>query len=187
MVNADLGARATRIAMVLCDNDGVLTDGTVWVSERGEEMVAYSRRDGMGVQRLRERGVATAIITREQSAFVRRRAEKLELPHLWLGVRDKRAHLGRVLAETGLAVEQLAYIGDDMNDLDVIAAIGAAGLTAAPADAVPEIKRAVHYVCDAAGGRGALREVAEWLLRLREAPTQQNTGRHKAAPPGGER
>jgi 3-deoxy-D-manno-octulosonate 8-phosphate phosphatase (KDO 8-P phosphatase) len=169
LATGELVGRAARIALVLCDNDGVLTDGTVWVSGRGEEMMVYSRRDGMGVQRLRERGVATAIVTREQSAIVRRRAEKLELPHLWLGVRDKRAHLARVLAETGLRGDQLACIGDDVNDLDLIAAIGEAGLTAAPADAIPEVKRAVHYVCDAAGGRGAFREVAEWLLRLRDA------------------
>jgi 3-deoxy-D-manno-octulosonate 8-phosphate phosphatase (KDO 8-P phosphatase) len=176
MVTAELRGRAARIALVLCDNDGVLTDGRVWVSERGEEMVSYSRRDGMGVERLRQRGVATAIITRERSAIVRRRAEKLELPHLWLGVRDKRAHLARVLNETDLRADQLAYVGDDINDLGMIEAIGATGLTAAPADAVPAVKRAVHYVCDAAGGRGAFREVAEWLLRLRDA-----------AAPGGDR
>ena len=167
----DLAARAARVALVLCDNDGVLTDGTVWVSERGEEMLAYSRRDGMGVQRLRAAGVATAIITRERSAIVRRRAEKLELPHLWLGVRDKRAHLEHVLAETGLRADQLAFVGDDLNDLDLMRAIGAEGLTAAPADAMPEVARAAHYVCHAAGGRGAFREVAEWLLGLRGTPT----------------
>lgn len=176
MSGAHLVRRAARVAMVLCDNDGVLTDGTVWVSSRGEEMVAFSRRDGMGVQLLRERGVATAIVTREDSAIVRRRAEKLELPHLWLGVRDKRAHLGRILDETGLRADQLAYVGDDVNDLELMMTVGAEGLTAAPADAIPEIRRAAHYVCEAAGGRGAFREVAEWLLRLRGA-----------AVPGGDR
>ncbi len=119
MVTSEIGRRAARIAMVLTDNDGVLTDGRVWLSPGGEEMLAYSRRDGMGVQRLRERGVATAIVTREQSAIVLRRAEKLELPHVWLGVREKRAYLARILAETGLQVEQLAYIGDDVNDLSL--------------------------------------------------------------------
>lgn len=176
MVNAELAARAARIALVLCDNDGVLTDGTVLVSERGEEMKAYSLRDGMGVERLRQSGVATGIITREQSAIVLRRAEKLRLEHVWLGVRDKAAHLERVLAETGLARDRLAYVGDDVNDLDAILAIGETGLTAAPADAITEVKRAVHYVCHAAGGHGAFREVAEWLLRLR-----------REAEPGGDR
>jgi 3-deoxy-D-manno-octulosonate 8-phosphate phosphatase (KDO 8-P phosphatase) len=162
-----IAARAARIALVLCDNDGVLTDGTVYVSERGEELKAYSLRDGMGVERLRERGIATAIITRESSAIVRRRAEKLALPHVWVGVRDKGAALPAILAETGLALDQLAYIGDDINDLSILDAIRPAGLTAAPADAMPDVKRAVHLVCEATGGRGAFREFAEWILRHR--------------------
>jgi 3-deoxy-D-manno-octulosonate 8-phosphate phosphatase (KDO 8-P phosphatase) len=164
----ELAARAARIAMVITDNDGVLTDGRVYVSERGEEMKVYSVRDGMGVERLRLDRVATAILTRERPALIARRAAKLELPHLWTGVRDKRAHLPQILAETGLSVEQLAYVGDDVNDLEMIEAIGERGLVAAPGDAMPEVREAVHFVTHAHGGRGAFREVAEWLLRLRQ-------------------
>lgn len=166
---SELAARAAKIALVLTDNDGVLTDGTVLVSAAGEQLKAYSLRDGMGVERLRRRGIATAIVTREISPIVSRRAEKLELPHVWLGVRDKAAHLAAILAETGLELAQLAYIGDDVNDLGILEAIGPFGLTAAPADAMPEIQRAVHFVTSAPGGRGAFREVAEWLLRLRSS------------------
>jgi 3-deoxy-D-manno-octulosonate 8-phosphate phosphatase (KDO 8-P phosphatase) len=158
--------RANKIALVIADNDGVMTDGTVYVSERGEEMKAYSLRDGMGIERLRRRGIATAILTRESSALVARRADKLDIK-LWSGVRDKAAHLDTILRETGLSVDALAYIGDDVNDLGIINLIGEHGLTAAPADAMPEILHAVHHVCEAPGGRGAFREVAEWLLRLR--------------------
>jgi len=164
---SDAVARAARIALVLSDNDGVLTDGTVYVSATGEEMKPYSVRDGMGVERLREHGIATAIITREPPALVARRAAKLALRHLWTGVRDKRAHLDRVLDEAAVSLDQVAYIGDDLNDLAIIAAVGEVGLTAAPADAMPRVRDAVHYVCDAPGGRGAFRELAEWLLRLR--------------------
>jgi 3-deoxy-D-manno-octulosonate 8-phosphate phosphatase (KDO 8-P phosphatase) len=159
--------KADRIALVITDNDGVLTDGTVYVSERGEEMKQYSVRDGMGVERLRRAGIATAVVTRESSALIARRAEKLELRHVWTGVRDKAAHLDRILRETGLELDQLAYIGDDINDLGIITAIGTRGLTAAPADAMPEVRDAVDYVCLAPGGRGAFRDFAEWLLRLR--------------------
>jgi 3-deoxy-D-manno-octulosonate 8-phosphate phosphatase (KDO 8-P phosphatase) len=165
--HAELVARARRIAMVLADNDGVLTDGTVFVSEVGEEMKQYSLRDGMGVERLRHAEIATAIVTREKNAIVRRRAEKLELPHVWQGIRDKREHLPKILADARLGIEQLAYIGDDVNDLGIIEAIGPSGLTAAPADAMPQVKAAVHYVCEAPGGRGAFRDFAEWILRLR--------------------
>ena len=164
---ADAAVRAARIALVIADNDGVMTDGTVYVSASGEEMKAYSVRDGMGVERLRQAGIATAILTREAPALVSRRAQKLELRHLWTAVRDKRAHLPRVLEDARASLDQLAYVGDDLNDLDIIEAIGGVGLTAAPADAMPRVRDAVHYVCDAPGGRGAFREVAEWLLCLR--------------------
>ena len=162
--------RAARIALVITDNDGVLTDGTVYVSAHGEDMKAYSVRDGMGVERLRRAGIETAILTRELPMLISARAAKLEIRHLWTGVRDKRAHLDRILRDTQLALDQLAYIGDDVNDLELIQAIGAAGLTGAPADAMPEIKAAVHHVCSAPGGRGAFRDFAEWLLRSRSNP-----------------
>jgi len=164
----EAAARAARVALVLCDNDGVLTDGTVFVSERGEELKQYSLRDGMGVERLRNAGIATGVITREKSPIVQRRADKLQLPHLWLGVLDKRVHLGKILDETRLSVEQIAYIGDDVNDLGIIEAIGEAGLTAAPSDAMLEVREAAHLVCRSPGGRGAFREFAEWILRHRD-------------------
>jgi 3-deoxy-D-manno-octulosonate 8-phosphate phosphatase (KDO 8-P phosphatase) len=163
----DLAARAKRLALVISDNDGVLTDGIVYVGPGGEAMKAYSVRDGMGIERLRHAGVQTAVLTREPPTLIASRAAKLELAYLWTGVRDKLAHLGRILHETNLAVAQVAYIGDDVNDLGIVEAIGAVGLTAAPADAMPEVRAAVHHVCTAPGGRGAFRELAEWLLRLR--------------------
>jgi 3-deoxy-D-manno-octulosonate 8-phosphate phosphatase (KDO 8-P phosphatase) len=163
-------SRARRIALVITDNDGVLTDGTVYVSAHGEHMKAYSVRDGMGVERLRRAGIDTAILTREMPTLISARAVKLEIGHLWTGVRDKYAHLDRILRDTQLGLDQLAYIGDDVNDLELIQAIGACGVTGAPADAMPEIKAAVHYVCTAPGGRGAFRDFAEWLLRSRSNP-----------------
>ena len=164
---ADAARRAVRLALVVTDNDGVLTDGTVYVAATGEHMKAYSVRDGMGVERLRERGIATGVLTREPPDLIAPRAGKLALGHLWTGVRDKHAQLGRILDDTGVGLDQLAYIGDDVNDLGILEAIGEVGLTAAPADAMPEVRDAVHYICSAPGGRGAFREVAEWLLRLR--------------------
>jgi len=163
----DAAARAQRLRLVITDNDGVLTDGTVFVSAAGEQMKVYSVRDGMGVERLRLAGIATGVLTREPPALIAPRAHKLELRYLWTSVRDKRAHLAHVLAE-GYALDELAYIGDDYNDLEIIHAIGERGLTAAPGDALPRVRDAVHFVCDAPGGRGAFREVAEWLLCLRE-------------------
>jgi 3-deoxy-D-manno-octulosonate 8-phosphate phosphatase (KDO 8-P phosphatase) len=169
----DAAARAARITLVVTDNDGVLTDGTVVVSAGGEHAKVYSVRDGMGVERLRERGIATGVVTREPPALIAPRAQKLELPFLWTFVRDKHAHLGRMLKEARVALDQLAYIGDDLNDLDLLETVGELGLTAAPADAMPRVRDAVHYVCNAPGGRGAFREVAEWLLSLRGQPSSE--------------
>lgn len=164
---ADAAQRAHRLAVVVTDNDGVLTDGIVYVSAEGEQLKAYSVRDGMGVERLRNHGIATGVLTREPPALVAPRAAKLALRHLWTGVRDKHAFLPRILQDTGAALAQLAYIGDDLNDLDLLETIGEVGLTAAPADAMPRVRDAVHYICSATGGRGAFREFAEWLLHLR--------------------
>jgi 3-deoxy-D-manno-octulosonate 8-phosphate phosphatase (KDO 8-P phosphatase) len=172
---AGLAARARRVRLVLTDSDGVLTDAGVYYSDRGEELRRFSVRDGMGVERLRAAGIATAIVTRERAGAVARRAEKLNLPHLFLGVHDKAAHLPVIQRETGLPLAALAYIGDDVNDLGILAAVGAEGLTAAPSDAMPEVLAVCHHVCAARGGHGAFRELAEWILRLRREPPATET------------
>ena len=179
-----LAQRARRLSLVLTDCDGVLTDGGVYYSERSEGLRRFSVRDGMGVERLREAGIGTAIVTRERSRSVVRRGVKLRLPHLFLGVQDKAAHLATILRETGCSADALAYIGDDVNDLGILGLVARRGLTAAPADAMPEVLGTVHYRCGARGGFGAFREFAEWILRLRDGaaafpkPTPER-GRHK--------
>ena len=167
---ADAAARAARIALVVTDNDGVLTDGTVYVSASGEHLKAYSVRDGMGVERLRARGIATGVLTREAPTLIAPRAHKLELRYVWTSVRDKYAYLDRILHDAGVSLDQVAYIGDDLNDLTILEAVGDVGLTAAPGDAMPRVRDAVHYLCEAPGGRGAFRDFAEWLLALRGQP-----------------
>jgi 3-deoxy-D-manno-octulosonate 8-phosphate phosphatase (KDO 8-P phosphatase) len=160
-------ARARRIRLVLSDNDGVFTDNGVYYSERGEEFKRFSIRDGMGVERLRAHGVETGIITGEVSPSLVRRAQKLHIESLYLGVSDKLSRLGDVLADTGLTVAEIAYIGDDVNDLGIMNAIAPSGLVACPGDAMHLIEHCVHYRCTAHGGRGAFREYAEWLIALR--------------------
>ncbi len=164
----ELGARARRLRLVLTDSDGVLTDGGVYYSETGEALRRFTVRDGMGMERLRLAGIGTAIVTRERSGCVERRSAKLGLPYLFLGVQDKAAELPAILARTGLGIDALAYIGDDVNDLGIMAAIGERGLTAAPADAMPELLAACQHRCAARGGHGAFRDFAEWILRLRQ-------------------
>ena len=173
----ELLRRARRLRLVLTDCDGVLTDGSVYYGEGGEALRRFNVRDGMGVERLREAGVHTAICTREPSVTIAQRSEKLRLPWLFLGVRDKAAHLEVILQETGLTLPDLAYIGDDVNDLGILAAVGAEGLTGCPADAMPDVHPVCHYVCSARGGAGAFRDFAEWLLALRRGETASRSGR----------
>jgi 3-deoxy-D-manno-octulosonate 8-phosphate phosphatase (KDO 8-P phosphatase) len=165
---AELRRRAARLRLVVTDSDGVLTDAGVYYSARGEELKRFSIRDGMGVERLGKAGIRTAILTGEKSPSLERRAEKLGIEGLYLGVRDKGAALDKVLADHGVELEEVAYIGDDVNDLDPIDRIAVAGLTGAPADALPDVLERVHYRCALPGGHGAFRDFAEWILRPRK-------------------
>ncbi len=176
--DALLAPRAQRLCLVLSDCDGVLTDGSVYVSANGEEQKRFSLRDGMGVELLREAGIETAIVTRERSPIVARRAEKLRV-RLFEGVRDKALALPSILAETAHRAAEVAYIGDDRNDLEVMQLLAAESLTGAPWDAQPALAAAAHYRCRASGGAGAFREFADWLLWLRglaEAGQDDATG-----------
>ncbi|HSP18907.1 MAG TPA: HAD-IIIA family hydrolase [Myxococcaceae bacterium] len=165
----ELARRAARLRRVLTDSDGELTDTGVYYSERGEELKRFSIRDGMGVERLREAGIETGIVTGERSPSVLRRAEKLALPHVLLGVKDKLGAV-RALCETqGLTLEEVGYIGDDVNDLEVLRVLTARGLTGAPADGLPGVLAVVTHVCSAPGGHGAFRDFAEWILAHRAA------------------
>jgi len=165
--------RALRVRLVLTDCDGVLTDGTVYYSERGEELKRFSLRDGMGCERLREIGVETAIVTREDSSIVVRRAQKLAV-RLWGGVRDKRAVLKSVLLEHRVTPSQIAYIGDDVNDLGAMEYLAHEGLICAPVDAEPTVLECVHVCSTRRGGEGAFRQIAEWIRSLRHEESSRD-------------
>ena len=161
--------RAKRIRLVLADNDGVLTDTGVYYGADGEAVKRYSIRDGMGMERLRVLGIESGIITGEKSLNVKRRAEKLRLKHLYLGVKDKSAALARIRVETGYSNEEIAFIGDDVNDLGIMDILGESGLIAAPADAMPQVRAIAQYLCTWRGGNGAFRDFAEAIITLRSA------------------
>ena len=163
----ELTKRGKAIKLVISDNDGVFTDNGVYYSANGEEMKRYSIRDGMGVERLKHSGIDTCIMTGEVSPSIKKRAEKLGIERLYLGVKDKFAILDTVLAETGLKKHELAYIGDDVNDVEIMAEIAREGLTASPRDATVFVIPYRHSQCQADGGYGAFRDFAEWLIALR--------------------
>ena len=156
---------ASRVQLVITDCDGVLTDNGVYFSEKGEAMKRFSIRDGMGVERLREKGIETAIMTGENSLSVAKRAEKLKIKYLYLGSKDKRQVLDQVVKDTGYLPQQMAYIGDDVNDLEVM---GLIAFTACPEDAMFMVKERANYICKEKGGYGAFRELAELILYAKQ-------------------
>jgi len=165
-----LRSRARAVRLLLTDCDGVLTDGGVYYSERGEAMMRFSVRDGMGVERLRRNGIATALVTRSVSGSIRRRAQKLNLSAVYEGILDKDRALRLLLSGHNCTMREVACIGDDLNDLNLLLKVGVEGLTGAPSDAMDEVLGAVHFRSKRPGGHGAFREFAEWILELRRGP-----------------
>ncbi len=156
-----LQARLRSVRMLAMDVDGVLTDAGMYYTESGDELKKFTTRDGMGIKLLQAAGLVTAFITREKTSIVERRGQKLAVPEVHQGVDDKLAVLTTLAKKYGLTLDKAAYIGDDVNDLEALRAVG---FSAAPADAMPSVLKAVHYVCKKKGGEGAVREVADLIL-----------------------
>jgi YrbI family 3-deoxy-D-manno-octulosonate 8-phosphate phosphatase len=166
--------KTLSIKLLLTDCDGVLTDAGVYYGESGEELKKFNIRDGMAVERMRNlAGIDTGIITGEMSPSVAKRAEKLKITELHLGSKDKPAVLKELMERRGLQPSEIAYIGDDSNDLGIMELVG---FTASPSDALPFVKEKVDYVCSAKGGDGAFRELAELFIESRTRQPLKDTG-----------
>jgi N-acylneuraminate cytidylyltransferase len=150
-----------EIKMFLTDCDGCLTDAGMYYSENGDELKKFNTRDGMGFKLLREKGIITGIVTSENVDLNRRRAEKLKLDILEAGCSDKMAAISRICADRNIKLENVCYVGDDINDLDVIKRVG---YGCCPADAMPQIKENAKYIAMAKGGEGVIREVVDKIL-----------------------
>ena len=157
--------RARNVRLLCVDVDGVLTDAGMYYGPDGEVMKKFNTRDGMGLARVRAAGVAVAIISGEDSAIVHARAAKLQIDDVFSGIADKRAVVDELCAGKGLALEQVAYIGDDLNDLPALECVG---LPCAVADAAAQVKAVAAYVTERRGGDGAVREVCELLMAARQ-------------------
>jgi len=171
LAGPQLRARASAVRLVVSDVDGVLTDAGVYYSAEGEALKRFSMRDGMGVELLRDAGIVTALLTREESPIVTRRAQKLKIDCVWSGQRDKREALPRLIQTLGCDPKAVAYIGDDVNDLAALSFVAEAGLAVCPADAAPKVARAVHFVTAARGGHGAFRELCDLILENQKEHT----------------
>jgi len=154
-----------NIRLFATDVDGVLTDAGMYYSESGDEWKKFNTRDGMGIKLLQRAGLITAIVTQERTKLVARRAEKLAIPELHQGVMDKLSVIRDMAARHGITLKQVAYIGDDVNDLEALKAVG---FSASPADGLPQVIEAVGYVCSKKGGEGAVREIVEMILAAQQ-------------------
>lgn len=152
------------ISLLLLDVDGVLTDGSVLYADDGAELKRFHVRDGSGLKFWRDLGNRAAIVSGRTSSAVDRRAKELGIAPVLQGRSEKLAALDEVLTALDLRPEQVCAIGDDLPDLPVLKRVG---LAVAVADACPEVRVAAHHVTAAPGGRGAVRDAIEWLLKLR--------------------
>lgn len=150
-----------EIRLFLTDCDGCLTDGGMYYSENGDELKKFNTRDGMAFAMLREQGILTGIITSEEVDLNRRRAEKLKADYYIPGCRDKAETVRKICRERRIALGNVAYVGDDVNDLEVIRMVG---YGCCPADAADAVKQSAKYVTKAKGGSGAIREAAEHIM-----------------------
>lgn len=158
----DLKARCARIELLILDVDGVLTDGRIVVNDQGVETKHFHVRDGLGLNLWRRAGRRSAIISGRSAEVVARRAAELKIDRLYQGIDDKGAAIGELLEDLDLEPSRACFVGDDLNDLPALRAVG---LAACPADAVVEVRRAAHLTTRAAGGRGAVREVVETIMK----------------------
>ena len=159
-----------RIRLFATDVDGVLTDGGMYYTESGDELKKFNTRDGMGLKLLQRAGLITAFITQEETKLVARRGEKLAIPEVHQRVFDKLSRLRDIAARYQVGLDEVAYMGDDVNDLETLQAVG---FSATPADGMPPVKKAVRYICRLKGGEGAVREVVDMILAAQRPPVEK--------------
>lgn len=162
MTSLEIEQRAARVKLLLMDCDGVLTDGRIWLLESGEDQKAFHTRDGLGIELLHRAGLQSGIISGRTSTAVERRARALGMSFIHQGCADKQKAFLDTLAQAGVTTAEVAFVGDDLNDIPLMQQ---SGLGVAVADAAFETREHAHYVTSAPGGRGAIREVAELILK----------------------
>ena len=164
-MSSEVEQRAARIKLLLMDCDGVLTDGRIWLFENGEEQKGFHTRDGLGIDLLHRAGLRSGIISGRTSSAVFTRAQTLGMSFLIQGHENKVQAFADVLAQAGVTNAEVAFIGDDLNDIPLMFQ---SGLGVAVADAAPETREHAHYVTKARGGFGAVREVIELILKSQD-------------------
>jgi YrbI family 3-deoxy-D-manno-octulosonate 8-phosphate phosphatase len=157
-----LSDKLSKIKIVLTDIDGVLTDGSLYYTDAGLVMKKFFVRDGMGAVLLKDNGLEVGILTSDKSETAAARGKRLNLELVYYGVKNKREVLDEICFLRNVKLENLAFIGDDVNDIEALKAVG---LSACPKDAIESVSSIVDYVCQKEGGRGAFRELADLIIK----------------------
>ena len=161
LTKLELLKKCKKIKVILTDVDGVLTDGGMYYTAKGDVMKKFNTRDGMGVELLLEKNIKTVLITRENSKISKLRGKKIKAVATYVGIKNKEDYFKKICKKFGLKKNEIGYIGDDVND---IAIMKLAGLSDSPSDAMTEIKLIADYVCFLSGGHGAFREFANLII-----------------------
>jgi len=156
-----LNKKCKKIKLVITDVDGVLTDGGMYYSEKGEIMKKFNAKDGMGVELLLQNNIKTVLLTRENSKIVKKRGLKIKVASTITGIQKKELHLETICRKFRVLPKEIAYIGDDINDIEISKLVG---LSASPLDGVVRLKKNVDYVCRNKGGNGVFREFADLII-----------------------
>ncbi len=157
-------AKAKKIKLLMLDVDGVLTDGRLYYTDHGEEIKAFNVLDGHGIVMLKDAGIKTAIISGRKSQAVKERARELGIKYVYQGIFDKVRVMEKIIKAEKITSENVCYIGDDVTDLALLQRVG---LSATVSNGVAEVKSRVDYITTKKGGKGAVREVAEIILKAK--------------------
>ena len=164
ITESELQSRLLKIKLLALDVDGVLTDGGLYYTDSGEELKKFNIKDGQGLKKLRQSGIEVAIISASSSKSTLHRTQKLGISHSFINVEDKLSTLKKLCVQLSLSLSEVAYVGDDDNDLLVLRAVGCPFTVA---DAMPENKARAIYITRQSGGQGAVREVCDLLIESR--------------------
>ena len=160
----ELRDRLAKVKLLALDVDGILTDGGLYYTDTGEELKKFNSKDGQGIKLLMNSGVQVAIISASKSTATLYRGKKLGIPHVFIGIEDKLPTLEQLCQKLGFGLTEVAYAGDDINDLPIMKAVGCPFTVA---DAMPQNQAAAIYVTKLGGGKGAVREICNYLLAVR--------------------
>ena len=163
-MNQKMRKKIKKIKLIATDVDGVLTDGGMYYSSKGDVLKKFHARDGMAVSILKKNTIPTVIITKEKNQIVKKWSSKMNIDKLFDGVKNKEKVVSKLCKSYGLSENNIAYIGDDVNDLEILKKTGFA---ATPKDGNLEVKKIVDYICKNRGGEGVLREICDLIISIK--------------------